>query len=324
MNALHSAKTKTCTEVKLTEASITRHIETLKQKVSGYQMEHVYRELLKGVSFVQMEKKVDDFSVPMKRNVFGLFLVPVSIMEDTYWFILDTGAQISSIRESILKKHTFAKLHGQLAIGSIGGRQKDLQGYLVPHMRLGKLHIHNLPMMCLDGQDFAMKIGSMDLLSFDGILGWDILSQLDFEIDDVDKQLKIMKNRYRFTYQNMVKTTFPIFLVKDRQGRCLTMGFDSGSKTSWMCEASMKSLGYRMSEDIKVNGFGVHGLEEMQIKLVKEMDIYLYKAHVKLKNIRTGRTNIFPNVELDGILGNEILRNRRMRVINSKEMVLLA
>ena len=74
---------------------------------------------------------------------------------------------------------------------------------------------------------------------------------------------------------------------------------------------------------MELYGFGLHGIEEMSIQLIKRLDLYLYKAHIRLNYVHTGETDIFANLPLDGILGNEIFRNRRIRFINSKEKILL-
>lgn len=321
MLPIHSCKTKTHPECRMER---TQKVNTWIQNCRSYSLEQAYEQLLQSPSFVQYERSEENFAIPLKRNVFGLYMVPIQIQGTTYQFILDTGAQISSIRDPLIQSLQLPKLKGTINIGSAGGTQKPLSGYLLDAMDIGALRIRNLPVIGLDKQDFSMRWKGFDMFSFDGILGWDILSTLDFEIDDVDKQFKILKNRFRFSYQNMIKTLFPIFLVKDASGRELIMGFDSGAKRSWMSEKSANEFAYTMSENYTMMGFGVHGLEELQVKLVKQVDFYLFKAHIKIKNMHTGRTNIFPNMEFNGILGNEIFQNRRIRIINSKQMVLLA
>ena len=36
-------------------------------------------------------------------------------------------------------------------------------------------------------------------------IGWDILHQLDFEIDDIAKKFKVIQNRFRIPHPNMIK-----------------------------------------------------------------------------------------------------------------------
>lgn len=320
MLLLHRCTTKRHKETILTQ---DEELSKLKKQLMQYRNENAYYTLLQGKLTLRLERSKEDFDIPLRRNLFGLYILPVTLHKQIYWFILDTGAQISSIRSHVQKQLQFQKLPGSLAIGSIGGKEKTMEGYLIDHMSIGCLQLYDLPVIALDKQDFVMKIGSLDLFQFDGIIGWDILSRLDFEIDDVAKRFKVMKNKYRFTYENMIPTQFPVLLVKDGAGRTLKMGLDSGSRMSWMNEQKAKEMQLAMSEQVQAMGFGVHGREEMCVRMVKEVDFYLFKAHVNIKNMITGRTNIFPNFEFDGILGNEIFKNRRIRMINSKAMVLL-
>lgn len=320
MLSLHTCKTKRHSETRI---QMNDEVRELKEMLAHYRNENAYYTLLQGELKLMLEQTQQDFAIELRRNLFGLYLVPVTIAKRQYWFILDTGAQISSIRSHVQKQLQIKKLPGQLRIGSIGGKEKAMEGYLLDTLCLGSLRIHNLPVIALDKQDFSMNIGGFDFFQFDGILGWDILSRLDFEIDDVAKRFKVMKNHYRFEYENMILTMFPVLLVKDAQGNVLKMGLDTGSRMSWMNEDKAKHYGIAMGEQVQAMGFGVHGVEEMKVRMVKEMNLYLFKAHVNIKNMITGRTNIFPNLELDGILGNEIFKNRRIRMINSRSMVLL-
>lgn len=316
--------TTTHKETVLSGSVVSQKRSQLTNALSSYTREQAYERLLKEPAKVELVWNHADFCIPMKRSIFGLYLVKAMVEGHACRFVIDTGAQISSIRTSLLPTLQLRSLPGTMSIGSVGGKEEQMSGYLVKELKLGELMIRNLPIVGLATEALQLKFKDVDLAPFDGILGWDILSQLDFELDDVGKQLKILKNVYRLPYPNMVKAMFPIFLVKDDQGNLMTLGFDSGARYSWMQEQAMRAYGYTLGEEAGVMGFGVHGLEQMSVKLITQMDLYLYKAKLSLRHVHTGRTNIFPNVSLDGILGNEIFRNRRIRIINSKQMVLLA
>lgn len=323
MLELQRCRTTTCKETILSDPAVQRKRAQLKKDVSSFTSDHAYRTLLQGDSFVEMDQSEAAFAVPMKRSMLGLYLVPIIINGNTYRFVVDTGAQISSVKSSLIADLHLDKLPGSLSIGSVGGKEIPLAGYLMKELHLGSVCIHNLPVIEVPMKDLSVHFSGLDISPFDGILGWDILSCLDFELDDVGKQFKVKHNCYHFCYPNMVRAAFPIFLVKDHKGNLLTLGFDSGARYGWMGETAMKHFGYEMSDETDAMGFGVHGLEEMRIRSVYEMKLYLDRAEIQLRRIHTGRTNIFSGWELDGILGNEIFRNRRIRMINSKEMVLL-
>lgn len=321
---LHTCKTTTTIETRLHEEAAHYHRKDLHTRLDSYDFKQSYRRLLQGEPSVELKWDGQPFALPMKRSMLGLYMLELRLDRDSYRFVIDSGAQISAIRPELAQKHHAKPLTGSVSIGSIGGREKQMHGYLVNELRLGNLTIARLPMVSLETAGLHARFGSMDLSLFDGILGWDILAQLDFELDDVAHEFKVLRNCYHFAHPNMVKTVFPVFLVRDKQERLLTMGFDSGARESWMSAKRMRALGYELGKERLALGFGVHGLEEIKVNSISEMDLYLYKAHIHLRHVRTGRTNVFPKDSLDGILGNEIYKNRRIRIINSMEMVLLA
>ena len=181
-----------------------------------------------------------------------------------------------------------------------------------------------MAMIALDSSDFSLRFGNIDLFGFDGILGWDILHQLDFELDDVAKQFIVLKNRFRIPYPNMLKGSFPCFLVKRADQEISLFGFDSGSRGSWIGDQAIQEHALTVVHEGSAMGFGVHGLERMDLKIIKQWTLYLDKAEITLKDTMTGRVRLFDDFAFDGVFGNEIFRKRRIRILNSANMVLLA
>lgn len=264
------------------------------------------------------------FQLPLRRNIFGLYVLPVYVNHTLLHFIIDTGAQISGIRENVAKQLQVAKTTGTISVGSIGGTQKELAGVCVDSFQLGGAVYEDVGMVLLGEDDFSLRIGKVDMFSFDGLLGWDILCGLDFEIDDIEKQFKVIKNQLCIPYPNMLQGGFPCFIVQHGDGKSGLFGFDSGSKVSWLGEQTMLEHRYTVSNEIKRHGFGVHGLETMHMRVVDACTLYLDKAEIKLYNTMSGRTNLFSSFAFDGVFGNEICAGRRIRLINSKGMVLIA
>lgn len=263
------------------------------------------------------------FTLPMKRNIFGLYSITVHINHTPCTFIIDTGAQITGIRANIARKIGINATKGNLEVGSIGGTQKVLNGLCADHFQVGAMMFHPLPMIALGENDFSLRFAGQELLGFDGILGWDVLSQMDFELDDIAHTFKGIKNSYRFAHANMIMGSFPLFLVRQRDQSIAVFGFDSGSKTSWIGKDAIQAYHYETDGDIKGMGFGVHGMESLQITIVKDVQYELDRASIQLKRTMTGRCDIFPHFTFDGIFGNEIFRNRRIRLVNSKSIVLI-
>lgn len=269
----------------------------------------------------------ESFTLPMRRNMFGLLTIPVYINHVLCHFIVDTGAQISGIRSTTIEKVGACPTKGKLDVGSIGGKEKSMQGYRAKELQIGGLAYLNKAMIVLDQEQFSIEFSlgfaSVDLMNFDGILGWDILSTLDFEMDDIAHEFRVLKNVYKFPTTNMVPGSFPVFLCKNTKGNVALFGFDSGSKVSWLSEAYIEKENVSIVASGDALGFGVHGMEKLPMKIVDELVVYLDRAKITLKDTMTGRCHLFENFTFDGVLGNQIFKGRRIRIVNSKNVVLL-
>ncbi len=319
---MHKCKTVTNSECNpTTSIEYKQKYDMLKSSVNN--LEEVRSSLINKKVSIMKTQDVDSFEIPMKRNCFGLLTIPVIVNETICNFIIDTGAQMSAIKETLMEKLNIKKECGRLEIGSASGLKKNMNGCILNKLILGRITFENLPVLCLNKEDFTFRIGSIDCFRFDGIIGWDILQTLDFELDDVKKRFKVLKNIYKFSYENFVPGIFPAFLVENHKKNILAFGFDSGSKRSWINKESASKYGYTHIYNMNAHTFGVHGFEKVELHVYDEIILYLFKAKITINQIMSGNCKIFENIELDGVLGNEIFKGRRIRLINSKGIVLL-
>ena len=319
----HKCTTKTKEECRITEEEYQR-VYAHVAKGNFLNALQQARMTIQGTEKVEENRYQQQFILPMKRNLFGLLTIPVYVNHVRCTFIIDTGAQISGIKEAKGKELGLKQTGRSLAIGSVGGKEKEMTGVYANSFQLGAMEYRNYPMIALKEKDFSLRFGSIDLFQFDGILGWDILSTIDFEMDDIAKQFKVLKNRFRLDHPNMIMGSFPCLIMKTPQGKVGIYGFDSGSKNSWIGEGAIQTFDYHVKEEGTTLGFGVHGMEKLEMKILSEVDLYLYKAHIHLEDTGTGRVALFQNFVFDGVLGNEIFKGRRMRFVNSRQMVLIA
>ncbi|MDE6475457.1 MAG: retroviral-like aspartic protease family protein [Erysipelotrichaceae bacterium] len=322
MSYFHKCKTETYLECDPTqEYEYYEKYDELKQEA-----QYIERTRLPFINKENIRMKTQtapSFEVPMKRNIFGLFTIPVTIYGKTYCFILDTGAQISAIKQTVMEDLQLSQIENMVEIGSAGGQKKTMHGCLLTSLQIGESTFENVPMLCLCKKEFSLRLGAIDCFRFDGIIGWDILQTFDFELDDIAKKFKVLKNIYRFSYQNFISDVFPVMFVKDEKGHILTFGFDSGSKRSWINKKSAEKYDYTCIMHTDAHIFGVHGMEKTKLYIYDKVILYLFKAKITISKIMSGNCAVYGDKEVDGVLGNEILKNRRMRFLNSKGMVLL-
>jgi len=264
---------------------------------------------------------MDTFTCKIKRNRLGLYVCNVHIQGKELTFLLDTGAQISGILEKRAKSLKTTSLQQDVSVGSIGGKSTKSKCVSVDAMYFGALLIENQPLVVLDDKNFSIPYVNVKLMNFDGILGWDILSNFDFEIDDVNKQFSLLKMRDNFYIQNFIPTSFPCLCLLDQNKQPVIFGFDSGAKESWLAKEYMEQAHLDVEHDQKAYGIGVLGIEAMELWIAKELDLFLYDHKIALEKVISGRVDMFRNVRIAGVLGNKIFRGRKIQVLSSKRYI---
>jgi len=266
-------------------------------------------------------KHTNNFTLKIEKNMFHLYLIPVVIHNRTYHFVIDTGAQISGIMDQHKELIKTYKVDMEIGIKSATGTQKKLQSICLDKMFVGSLEILNHNMVVLNGMDFKLPIIHKNVVHFDGILGWDILSQIDFEIDDISNRFSMIENKEEFTHINLLEAKFPTVLCKGMDGHISMFGIDSGAEIGWLNSSYCKKRNLSFAKETNGMTMGVHGIEKTKMQTIKKCELYLYKSYINMENVRIGETKVFANLALDGILGNEIFKNRRIQFINSKGIV---
>lgn len=320
---MNSCKTTTTKQV-----LISKNIyEEMKEKISSNHftmgLQFAQESITESIYKEDLRILQEEFTLPMKRNILGLLTIPVYVNHVLCHFILDTGAQISGIRTKCANKIGIHKVDGKLGIGSVGGSENVMPGCIAEQLQIGGLEYHQKPMIILNDDTMSLRLGTIDLLPFDGIVGWDILSTIDFEMDDIAKEFKVLKNRFQFPCQNIVPGSFPTFLCIDENYCLRIFGFDSGSKVSWISEEFINEKKLNVIYEGHATGFGVHGVEKLPIKIVDKVILNLDRANIVLKDTMSGRCNLFDGFQYDGVFGNQIFKGRRIRIVNSKNVVLL-
>lgn len=320
---IHRVKVQECASAAITEVEYKHCLNRIREYVGPLSESASYQMLCSSSKPPAMIQKQETFERKMRRNLFGLYEISVWINEKRFNFIIDSGAQISGIRRRCLEQLHLQTIQGKLEIGSVGAKKMMLEAVMASSVDIGGISWQHVPLVILEQQQFSMPFFHHDLLRFDGILGWDLLSQIDFEMDTIAGRFKVFPNRFRLDHPNLLSCSFPAVLVRNEKNEVSLFGIDSGAKQSWLGEAYVREKGLQIVSEAKVIGFGVHGKEEMQTPIIDSLILRLDRASIELRGSITAFVEIFPGCPFDGIFGNEIFAGRRIRFVNSRKTVLL-
>ena len=266
---------------------------------------------------------MQEFEVKMMQNLFSLYEVKVRVNGKDMRFIIDTGAQISGIRAQAAAGLQLPALKSGVEVGSVGSTREQRPAVRCDSLRLGGICWENQPLIVLDQDQFAVRLLNVDLLRFDGILGWDLLRTLDFELDTIEGKMKVLKNRFILDHPNLIPCSFPTLLLRESDDTVSLFGIDTGAHQGWLGDAYIRRRKLEVMRRTKMVGFGVHGKEEFETQIVKSVTLRLDRARITMCGCMSALVDILPDVTYDGELGNEVFAGRRIRFVNSAAMVLL-
>ena len=124
---IHKVKVKT---------SQCRYVYNEKYKKSYYANDSLYNQF--GYHERKIIRHTSNFTIKIKRNLFGIYTLPLFYNHRYYEFIIDTGASISGIiRKNLKDEHL--KSCGELPIQSAGGNIKNVQVFNLDSIFIGSL-----------------------------------------------------------------------------------------------------------------------------------------------------------------------------------------
>ncbi len=273
------------------------------------------------VTQVSVSKLMDKFEMQLHMNGFSLYIVEIEIQQKRYRFILDTGAQVSGILSTHQQLISATLIDTKIDVKSVGGTIKKLDTILLKEYFVGGLKINNHTLVVLDDNDFNKHKFMNHMMKFDGILGWDILQHIDFEIDAKHARFKILKILDKQVNRNMIVSKLPLVLVSGKDERLTLFGIDSGASSSWLNETYTKNANYTLGNIKKTHQLGVFGLEKMNTQFVRDSQYHFYHHKISLAYTRIADTEVLCKYHLDGMFGNEIFDKKRIQFINSKGVV---
>ena len=116
------------------------------------------------------------FAVPLRRDTLGLLEVPARVGPDSAWWILDTGANFSTITESTARQLGLTVSRGAAKVKGITGTYSPLHVAVLPELRLGPVRVRNVAVLVL--ADSALFIPQVPF-QITAILGYPVLEALD-------------------------------------------------------------------------------------------------------------------------------------------------
>jgi len=258
--------------------------------------------------------------VPMSVSAVGTPLVPVRIGAKEYNFWLDTGSSMTMLASDVARDLNVVPLvPDTLEIVTSTGRVKAHPA-LLPLLQIGSIVIRNAPTMIVDEELMQMREPKLTELTskvkIDGIIGFDIIRQLDLEVDYGEASLRIRNPAYsrRESDRNMFWVGLPVVRLTSDDGVSLHFGLDTGAQQTFVTETMLDKLQMQAArvESRRVGGLG----GEISLRAPVLPDVRLYVRHFPiLFRSAVVRAPVYQVLaSLDGVLGGDVWNSGLVRI----------
>jgi hypothetical protein len=259
-------------------------------------------------------------SVPLSRSSGGIPTIPVSVNGVTKYFWIDTGSSLTVLSSAVADASGVTTVLGDsLELVTAVGRL-PAHAAVIPSLRLGGVTVANARAMIVTGSVLQLK-GPVDEVppeAIDGVIGFDLIRQLDLTIDDNLGRVIIRKPSLRPPTvkrpRNLSWYGVPIVTLLSEKGVAVHLALDTGADETFGTPGMARKSGasWQRAERRIVKGFGGSvsepGVVIPSVRLflgdvpLVFRRIFLYEAH-------------YPTIfTLDGTLGADAGRGGVVRI----------
>ncbi|HET6760734.1 MAG TPA: aspartyl protease family protein [Gemmatimonadaceae bacterium] len=258
--------------------------------------------------------------LPMLVSAVGTPLVPVRIGDNQYNFWLDTGSSMTMLASDVALDLNIAPLvPDTLEIVTSTGRVKAHPA-LLPRLQIGQLVVRNAPTMIVDESQMQMRepkpIGLSPRVKIDGIIGFDIIRQLDLEVDYSEGTLRLRNpaTSRRESDRNMFWVGLPVVRLTSGDGVPLQFALDTGAQQTFVTETLLDKLQLRAArvESRRVGGLG--GEISLRAPVLPDVRLFVRGFPILFRSAVVRAPVYQVLAALDGVLGADVWNSGVVRI----------
>jgi hypothetical protein len=250
--------------------------------------------------------------LPMLVSAVGTPLIPVRIQGKEYNFWLDTGSSMTMLASDVARDlHIVPLTPDTLEIVTSTGRVAANPA-LIPQMVLGGVTVRNAPTMIVAEAMMQMpeprQIDIASQVKIDGIIGFDIIRQLDLEVDYGESELRVRNpaTSRRESDRNMFWVGLPVVRISSQDGTQLHFGLDTGAQLTFVTETLLDKLQLQAAriESRRVGGLG--GEISLRAPVLPDVVVLVRGFPIVFRGAFVRAPVYQVLASLDGVLGGDV------------------
>jgi hypothetical protein len=258
--------------------------------------------------------------LPMSVSAVGTPLIPVRIKGRVYNFWLDTGSSMTMLASDVARDLNIAPLvPDTLEIVTSTGKVRSNPS-LIPELQIGQLVVRNAPTMVVDESMMRMReptrVEQGSQVKIDGIIGFDIIRQLDLEVDygEATINLRNPATSRRSSDRNLFWVGLPVVRITTADGIPLHFGLDTGAQLTFVTETLLYKLRIEAAkvESRRVGGLG--GEISLRAQVLPDLRV-LVRGYPLIFTGALVRAPVYQILaSLDGVLGGDVWNSGIVRI----------
>jgi hypothetical protein len=277
-----------------------------------------------GRAFAEVEPTTINFSdvpatLPLGITRFGTPTIQVLINGKEFHFWFDTGSSMTVVSSRVAAVAGIAVVGSNKLVVSTFAGAAPVRPAVLTTLELGPIFLTNSPAIVMD--ESLMKItGSRDdfggALTVDGIIGWDIIRQLDVTMNYRQSTITLRrprKMRVPASSQNLTWVGTPLVTVRGKSGRDMHFTLDTGAQASFVDDGVLRITG-TSSTYSNTRAYGIGQQSGSKARVVKGLNLEINGRSLPTKELIVYDQPSSGPVTCDGILGSDLAQFGTIRI----------
>jgi len=286
-------------------------------KYAPFYGEDLRNDIVLANAFCSIEKEscfIPDTPVelPLRAGPTGAPIVDALINGEIVSCWLDTGTGLSVVASDTASRCGVEYLGREVTVATTGTRRTvDVRPAIIEKIELGNLVISRHPATVIDSSHLTFRFRrALGVVKIDAILGWKLIKRFSVQLDYESRVIRFKKTQKMVSSErNLFWLGYPFVKVRSTRGTPLYFGLDTGAESTTVTRNILKKHAISVPIQRKrVNVVSAGGSEKMETLIIPALKIIMDEWELSFHDLMSRPAKGAAFVELDGILGSDILR----------------
>ena len=274
---------------------------------------------LSAVPVPQLEIPDLPVTLPMRRSAFGTPVVTIQVNGQPHEFWLDTGASMTLLSDEVaVQAGVKLAARDTLALSVVAGHIPARAVY-IDSLRMGPVVARGLGAALVNKGalrlDHRIVNGVREFVDIDGVIGTDLIRQLDLVIDARAGTITVRRpQRDKHIVPNLFWVGYPVVRLITRNGRPVLMGLDTGAEATYVTTAMLRKQP-RTPVAVRHGSIGGLGTEERSTEWVaRQISVSDGDYAIGMSNVPVSPERRWTFVNFDGVIGSDVALASRLHL----------